>query len=293
MSIGAPTLQFGSLFCHPRGPSGRASSSAFSELSSPVMAAARYREEFLLGTGGMAEVWRASGPLGPVAIKRLLPHAARTPSVAAAFEREGRLLQRIQHPNVIGIHEVSRDERGTSLVLEYVDGVDLRALAGEPVPCRVALRIARDVLRALEAVHSMCDDSGRPLGLIHRDLSPSNILLGVDGSVKLTDFGIARAVRGTHATTGMHIKGTLAYVSPEQATGAPVDARTDLFGVGAVLYEMLSGAPIYEDLDPRLALARARAGDVKSLDLVRPGTPVALVEFIDRALAATPTDRFP
>src|SRR5882672_8637198 len=118
------------------------------------MAAERYREESLLGTGGMAEVWRATGPLGPVAIKKLLPHAARTPSLAAAFEREGRLLLRIHHPNIVGIHGV-----------------------------------LRDVLRALEAVHGLCDEDRRPLGLIHRDLSPSNILVGKDGSVKLTDFG--------------------------------------------------------------------------------------------------------
>src|SRR5207244_1483374 len=118
-------------------------------------------------------------------------------SLAAAFEREGRLLQRIRHPNVIGIHEVNRDDRGTSLVLEYVDGADLRALAGQPAPERVAMRVMRDVLRALEAVHGLCDEEGRPLGLIHRDLSPSNVLVGVSGKVKLTDFGIARAVRGT------------------------------------------------------------------------------------------------
>ncbi|MET0594333.1 MAG: protein kinase, partial [Polyangiaceae bacterium] len=89
------------------------------------MPSARYREEFLLGMGGMAEVWKAEGPAGPVAIKRLLPHASRNPSIAAAFEREGRLLSRIAHPNVIGIHEVARDEKGTSLVLEYVEGADL------------------------------------------------------------------------------------------------------------------------------------------------------------------------
>jgi len=259
-----------------------------------TMAASRYREEFLLGTGGMAEVWRASGPLGVVAIKRLLPHAARNPSLAAAFEREGRLLQRIVHPNVIGIHEIAHDERGTSLVLEYVDGSDLRGLGGHPVPEQVALRVIRDVLRALQAVHGLADEeTGRPLGLIHRDLSPSNVLVGVDGRVKLTDFGIARAVSGSHATTGQNIKGTLAYLSPEQATGAPVDARADLFAVGALLYEMLCGAPIYDDDDPRLALARARAGDVHSLGLARPETAPPIVELVDRALAAAPTDRFP
>src|SRR6476660_1613260 len=122
-----------------------------------------YREEFLLGTGGMAEVWRATGPLGTVAIKRLLPHAARKPSLAAAFEREGRLLQRILHPNVVGIHEIAHDERGTSLVLEYIDGTDLRALSGQPVSDRIALRVIRDLLRALEAVHGLTDEAGRPL----------------------------------------------------------------------------------------------------------------------------------
>jgi serine/threonine-protein kinase len=258
-----------------------------------VMAAPRYREEFLLGTGGMAEVWLATGPVGRVAIKRLLPHAARNASLAGAFEREGRLLQRIRHPNVIGIHEVMRDEKGTSLILEYVEGADLHTLGRDPVPDRIALRVVRDVLRALEAVHGLCDDNGRPLGLIHRDLSPSNVLIGVDGIVKLTDFGIARAVRGTHATTGTDVKGTLAYLAPEQATGAPVDARTDLFAAGALLYEMLSGSPVYDDVDPRVALARARAGDVKSLSIVKPETPIAVVELVDRALAAAPTDRFP
>jgi tRNA A-37 threonylcarbamoyl transferase component Bud32 len=253
---------------------------------------ARYRKELLLGTGGMAEVWRARGPSGIVAIKRLLPHAARDPSLAAAFEREGRLLSRIQHANVVGIREVARDEDGGFLVLEYIEGADLRALSRSPVTVRVALRVARDVLRALSAVHGLCDDDGRPIGLIHRDLSPSNVLVAASGQVKLTDFGIARALSGSHATTGQNIKGTLAYLSPEQATGGPVDARSDLFAVGALLYEMLSARPIYDEDDPRLALARARAGDVKSLSEICPAVPLDVVKLVDRALLATPSDRF-
>jgi tRNA A-37 threonylcarbamoyl transferase component Bud32 len=253
----------------------------------------KYREEFLLGTGGMAEVWRAAGPDGPVALKRLLPHAARNPSLAAAFEREGRLLSAIDHPNVIGIREVACDERGACLVLEYIEGSDLAAMSG-PLPARIALRIARDLLRALEAVHGLCDEQGRSFGLIHRDLSPANVLIGVDGCVKLTDFGIARAVSGSHVkTTGQSIKGTLAYLSPEQARGAPVDARADLFAAAALLYEMLAGVPIYNEDDPRLALAMARAGDVQSLASVRPDMPIAIVDLVDRALAAAPADRFP
>src|SRR3954467_4158072 len=171
----------------------------------------RYQEERLLGTGGMAEVWRARGPSGAVALKRLLPHAARNPSIVAAFEREGRLLARIRHGNVVGIHEVLHDEQGSCLVLEYIHGADLRAANGAPVDPRFALRVARDVLRALEAVHGLSDETGSALGLIHRDLSPSNVLVSVEGRVKLTDFGIARALSGSHATTGQSIKGTLAY----------------------------------------------------------------------------------
>src|SRR5688572_30791374 len=125
------------------------------------MALPRYREEFLLGMGGMAEVWKAEGPQGAVAIKRLLPHAARNPSIAAAFEREGRLLSRISHPNVIGIHEVARDEQGTCLVLEYIEGADLTGIAGGSMPTPIALRLIRDLLRALMCVHSLCDEQGR------------------------------------------------------------------------------------------------------------------------------------
>jgi hypothetical protein len=257
------------------------------------MVAARYREELLLGTGGMAEVWRAWGPRGRVALKRLLPHAARNPSLAAAFEREGRLLSRIRHPNVVGIHEVVHDERGTCLVLEYVDGADLGAFGPTPIPENIAMRIARDVLGALETIHALCDDEGRPLGVIHRDLKPANVLIGFDGRVKLTDFGIARALSGSRATTGQNIKGTLAYLSPEQATLAPIDFRSDLFSVGALLYEMLTGTPIYDEDEPRLALARARAGDVHSLGSARPDMPLPVVELVDRALAAAPADRFP
>ena len=132
----------------------------------------RYREDVLLGMGGMAEVWRARGPAGMVAIKRLLPHAARNAKLAAAVQREGRLLARIAHPNIVRLHEVVNDERGTCLVLEYVEGADLRAALGQPLPSPVALRIARDLLSALEAVHSLRDEEGHALGLIHRDLDP-------------------------------------------------------------------------------------------------------------------------
>ncbi len=257
------------------------------------MSPAAYQRESLLGTGGMAEVWRARSADGHVALKCLLPHAARNPSLAAAFEREGRLLQRIHHPHVVAIRDIVRDAGGPVLVLEYVEGVDLRAMVRVPAPPALVLTVIRDVLRALEAVHGLCDEQGRRVGLIHRDLSPSNVLVGVDGAVKLTDFGIARALVGSHATTGLQIKGTLAYLSPEQASGAPLDHRSDLFAVGAILYELLAGVAIYDDADPRVLLARARAADIRSLGERRPDLAPTLAEFVDRSLSARPGDRFP
>ena len=227
-----------------------------------------------------------------MALKRLLPHAARNPSLASAFEREGRLLSRLQHPNVIGIQEVVRDEKGTCLVLEYVEGADLCWCSRPP---RLLSDSVADHSRSVARTGSRARAtrrSGQPLGLIHRDLSPSNVLVGIDGRVKLTDFGIARALSGSQATTGQSIKGTLAYLPPEQACGAPVDARADLFAVGALLYELIARAPIYDESDPRLALARARAGDVISLASTRPGTPMAIVELVDRALSADPPIAF-
>jgi serine/threonine protein kinase len=257
------------------------------------MAGTRYQQQRLLGTGGMAEVWLAQGPAGPVALKRLLPHAARNPSTATAFEREGKLLARIRHPNIVELYDVVHEGDEAFLVLEYVEGVDLLRLGAGPVPLRLALRVVHDVLSALETVHAARDDDGRPLGLVHRDLSPSNVLVSTDGKVKLTDFGIARGQFGSNATTGLGIKGTLAYTSPEQATGAPVDARTDLFSVGALLYELVTGRPVYSEQDPKIALARARAGDVRSIAELAPDLPSPIVELCDRALAARPGDRFP
>jgi serine/threonine-protein kinase len=242
----------------------------------------------------MAEVWRARGARGTVALKRLLPHAARNRSIVAAFEREGRLLSRISHRNIVGLDALGHDEEGPFLALEYVDGPALRALCtGSQLPVRIALRVARDLLSALEAVHALRDERGEPLGLVHRDLSPSNVLVSKNGSIKLADFGIARGLLGSHRTTGHAIKGTLSYLSPEQATAAPVDQRSDLFGVGAILYEMLSGRPPYGDDDPRLVLARARAGDVAPIGAVRGDLDAALVDLLDRALASVPSDRFP
>lgn len=249
--------------------------------------------EALIGTGSVGEVWRARRTDGScVALKRMLPHAARHEASVAAFEREARLYQRFDCTGVPRCFGHGRDDRGPYLLLEYVDGTTLAALIGEPVPPRLALRVVRDVLAVLETVHTIRDDDGHALGLVHRDLSPSNVLIAKDGTVKLADFGIARTTFGTHATTGVMAKGTLGYMSPEQARGEPLDARSDLFAVGALLHEMLTGRSPYDEQDARLALARARAGDVQPFEVTMPEADRALADLIDQALSAEPVERF-
>jgi eukaryotic-like serine/threonine-protein kinase len=260
----------------------------------PNLQARHLRLEALVGTGSFAEVWRARDPQGNVvALKRMLPHVARNSSAVSAFEREAKLLGRVDHPGIPCLIASGTDPAGSYIILEYIEGSSLSALIGEPVNERLALRVAHDVLAALETVHELHDDEGHRLGLVHRDLSPGNVLVSVNGKVKLTDFGIARAHIGTLATTGVMARGTLGYMSPEQARGEPLDGRSDLFSVGALLLELLSGRPAYDEDDAKLALARARAGDVKVAAEALPGAHPALCDLIDRALSARPADRFP
>jgi eukaryotic-like serine/threonine-protein kinase len=250
--------------------------------------------EALIGTGSVGEVWRARLADGTiVALKRMLPHAARHEPSVLAFEREARLYGKFETPGVPRCFGHGSDDQGPYLLLEYVEGTTLSDLLGEPIAVPLALRVARDVLAVLETVHNVTDDDGRRLGLVHRDLSPMNVLIGIAGVVKLADFGIARSTVGTHATTGVMAKGTLGYMSPEQARGQPLDARSDLFAVGALLHEMLAGSPPYDEQDPRLALARARAGDITPFADTLPGVDPTLGDLVDQALAAEPVERFP
>lgn len=251
------------------------------------------RVEALVGTGSVGEVWRARLADGTtVALKRMLPHAARHEGAVAAFEREARLYERFDSAGIPRCFGHGRDEQGPYLLLEYVDGTTLSELLGAPVPVPLALRVARDVLAVLEIVHDVADEEGRRVGLVHRDLSPMNVLVGTQGTIKLADFGIARSSVGTHATTGVMAKGTLGYMSPEQARGEPLDARSDLFAVGALLHEMIAGTAPYDDADPRLALARARAGDVRAFEDTVSGVDPSIAELVDRALSAEPIERF-
>lgn len=196
-----------------------------------------------LGRGGMATTYVAhrldcvEAPL--VCLKRLRPELAADPVQRGHFIDEGRVLARLCHPNVVAVLDAGTDEYGDYLVTELVDGVDLRRLIawmarrGQAMPERIALRVAKEVADALAHAHAH--------GVIHRDVTPANVLLGRDGRVVLIDFGVARSDAQTQRTRTGLIKGKVAYMAPEQALGHPIDARIDLFALGVVLYEMLEG----------------------------------------------------
>jgi eukaryotic-like serine/threonine-protein kinase len=218
-----------------------------------------YWLESRLAVGGTAEVYIAK-PVDPrvepqrLVVKRLLPHFAQDAEGRTMFEREARLHASVQHENVVTVFGSGTAEDGEPyLAMELVDGCDayrlLRRLAQQQVPLsiKVAVHVAREVLRALASVHSAQDKGGVPLGIIHRDVTPSNLYLARDGAVKLGDFGIARSsTRVTlKSNEASKLKGKFAYLAPEQVAGEPFDHRADLFSLATVLAEMILGQPLF------------------------------------------------
>ena len=220
-----------------------------------------------LGGGGMAEVFRASvrGAAGfsrPVAIKRIHPEVSSDERFADMFVNEAKLTSLLHHPNVVSVLDFDRDDEGRLfLVMEMVEGVDLRQLQRSgPIPRAVAVHVVAEALRGLGYAHELTD-GGRPLGIVHRDVSPHNVLLSWDGAVKVSDFGIAKAFAATGVTESGLIKGKLSYMSPEQAHALRLDARSDLFAAGVILHELLTGRPLF---------GGGAAADVFARLLVRP-----------------------
>jgi serine/threonine-protein kinase len=190
------------------------------------------------------------------AVKRLRPELVHEREIRAMFLEEARLAGRVRHPNVVAVVDLGEDEQGPFLVMDYVEGVSAAELIascrGEAPPLEVCLRIARDVALGLHAAHELAADDGTPLGLVHRDVSPQNVLVGFDGVARVTDFGIAKALGRTTATSTGILKGKLAYMAPEQLRFEAPDRRADLFALGVVLFELCTGVRLYKsegDLD--------------------------------------------
>ena len=256
-----------------------------------------------LASGGMATVFlaRLSGVAGfqrLVAIKRLHPHLAREPEFVEMFLDEARLAARIHHPNVVPIQEVGESEHGYYLVMDYIEGDTLaRVLAkaaktNSKVPYGVTIRILLDTLAGLHAAHEMKDDHGEPLHIVHRDVSPQNILVGVDGVARVVDFGVARAATRLSTTRSGQLKGKLAYMAPEQARGAGVDRRADLFACGIVLWEALATKRLFKGDGEAETLNRVLYEPIATPSSVRPDVPKALEDICMKALSRDVDQRF-
>jgi serine/threonine-protein kinase len=263
----------------------------------------RYELLMELASGGMATVFigRQRGAGGferLVAIKRMHPHIGAIPELAASFMDEAQIASLIHHPNVVSVHDVHESDGERLLVMDYVDGVSLAALIKgarrqrERLPLHVAIYIIAQSLRGLHAAHEQKSLTGTPLDVVHRDATPQNILLGVDGSVRLTDFGIAKAAeRSAHTTTG-NVKGKFRYMAPEQAMGKHLDRRVDVFALGAVLWELLSGQRFLKgDTDAEIIHNLAMA-QFEDLHQVEPSVPPELSSIVMSAVAENPEHRW-
>ncbi|MEZ4226192.1 MAG: serine/threonine-protein kinase [Polyangiaceae bacterium] len=263
----------------------------------------RYELLLELASGGMATVYigrqfGAGGFERLVAIKRMHPHVAREPELAASFMDEARIASLIRHPNVVNVHDVHDADGEHLLVMDFVEGASLATVMRfarkrrERISRPAALRILVDALQGLHAAHEQCSLEGRPLGIVHRDATPHNILLGIDGSVRLTDFGIAKAAeRSVNTATGL-AKGKFRYMAPEQARGGALDRRVDVFAMGVVAWELVTGERLFDaDADGQVLLA-ITSGDYRRPTAVDPRIPAPLEQIVMRALSVAANDRF-
>lgn len=256
-----------------------------------------------LATGGMAEIWLADqdGPGGfkkELVIKRILPHFVEDKLFTTMFLDEARLAAQLSHPKIAQIYELGQVDGQYFIAMEYIEGIDLdvllhKAVAGdEPMPIAIVCKIVMDVLEALDYAHDFTNRDGEPYNLVHRDVSPHNVLVSNDGIVKLCDFGVAKAKANQTKTQPGAVKGKFAYMAPEQIQGADdLDRRADVFAVGIMFFELLAGKkPFGDELAAINAIISQPHPDVRTL---RPDTPPDLVAVIDRALAKEPNDRYP
>ncbi|MEW6682048.1 MAG: protein kinase [Nitrospirota bacterium] len=256
-----------------------------------------------IGRGGMAELFlaRQTGVAGferVVAIKRILPHLTEDREFVQMFVNEAKLAAQITHPHIVQIYDFGAVLGTYYMAMEYVMGKSLAAVLaqgqarGVPVPLSAAVLITARIAAGLDHAYRGTAASGAPLGIIHRDISPQNILIGYNGDVKLVDFGIAKAASSSsHTQTGV-LKGKLAYLSPEQAWGKAVDHRSDLFALGIVLHEMLTGQRLFKADNEFTTLERVRTADVPVPSAVKEGLPKALDAIVLKTLAKNPGERY-
>lgn len=274
------------------------------------MVAPRYNFLERLAAGGMAEVYVAEqtnveGFKKKVAIKRVLPHLSANESFIAMFLDEARLGARLQNANIVSVLDIGATESGDGaekayfIVMEYIDGCDLKKVIessrkrNQDFPLKEAIYIAIEACGGLSHAHNLVDEQGRPCNIVHRDISPPNILLSRDGEVKVTDFGLAKATTQISKTDPGMVKGKFSYLSPEAALGEEVDARADVFALGVVLWEMIAGRRLfYGDTDYQ-TVKLVQQANVPRLSKLRPHDVTdELDAILERALARDPAKRY-
>jgi serine/threonine protein kinase len=257
-----------------------------------------------IATGGMGEIFlaklmREQGFEKMVVIKRMLPHLSRNPAFIQMFLTEAKIAAQLSHQNIVHTFDFGKIEDSYYIAMEFVQGVDLRTLLvraeerGERLPLGQVFQVASAVCAALDYAHRRCDALGEPLGIIHRDVSPQNILVSFEGEVKLTDFGLAKAKLQAVESESGSLKGKYSYLSPEQVAGRKVDQRSDLFSLGVVLYETWYGERLFPLGDNLIAtLEQIRSCELPDLRERLPKLPESAISLLERALSRDPEGRF-
>ena len=253
-----------------------------------------------LAIGGMAEVWLARAADGsgkPVVLKRILPQFAADPEFVARFREEAQLTLSLVHGNIVPVFEVGVVGEDTYIAMEHLPGHDLRTVLkrsrdrGTRPPPGVAAWMIGEVLRGLDYAHRKRDAQGKPLLLVHRDVSPSNIVISTEGAVKLLDFGIAKAI-GREATRTGVLRGKVGYMSPEQARGEPISPSSDLFSTAVVLYELLTAERLFDGESEPEILERVKSAPIPRVRDKVPAIPPELDAIVARALERDASRRF-
>ncbi|MEQ8460539.1 MAG: serine/threonine-protein kinase [Sandaracinaceae bacterium] len=256
-----------------------------------------------LEAGGMAEVFRGEalsvqGFKKQVAIKRVLPHLAQNKSFISMFLDEARLGARLNHANIVSVFDIGAADNTFFIVMEFIDGCNLKAVmenfrqTGRRLGVKESVYICMEVCRGLSYAHELIDDEGDELAIVHRDISPPNILLSKRGEIKVTDFGLAKATTQLEKTDPGVVKGKFSYLAPEAALGERVDARADLFGLGIVLWEMLAGRRLFLGETDYQTVKLVQQANVPSLQRLNPEVDADLEEVLQKCLAKDPDQRY-